>query len=158
MPTISPPLTEEEFKEMLRDCFTQGDIKSWSAHRGWKNRSSGSRALNWQEPQQSNLYEGYLDIYAAHQVGAGLAAKIWDLFSRCVSPLLRPNRAEPSPLSEVKLHINNWLALEYAREDGLASAEDCDTARRRAVEFISGYKGNERVTVYAPSAHLGNLG
>src|SRR5215212_327092 len=96
MPQIPPPLTEEEFKEAIRDCFTRGDIKPWSAYRGWKNRSSGSRALNSEEPQENHLYEAYRDIYAARQVGLGLAAKVWGEFSRCVFPLLRAETPEAS--------------------------------------------------------------
>src|SRR5688500_10692538 len=89
MPKNPTPLTEIEFKERVRDCFRHGEISEWAAHRGWKNRSSGSKALNWQEEQSLALFEAYLDIFAARQVAQGLAARIWAEFSRCVSPLLR---------------------------------------------------------------------
>jgi hypothetical protein len=167
MPKIPPPITELEFKEAIRDCFNQdthGEISEWSAFRGWEDRSSGSRALNWKEPQKNNLYEGYRDIYAARQVSIGLATRLWDKFSRAVYPLIRPEHhpAESSPLAEIDLYYNNWKCLEHAREDGYASREECEAARKRALESLTKFKAEEmngsKRPVYARASHIDNGG
>lgn len=164
MPKIPTPLTELEFKEMARDCFAHGEISEWSAHRGWKNRSSGSKALSWKDEQELHLFEAYLDIYAARMVGTVLAVKVWDMFSRAVFPLLRVQQPAqvsiPERLSEVKLHFNNWAALEHAREDGQAYAEECEAARLRAIEVLTNYRAEseEKRPTYSPASHLRNVG